>query len=199
VVINGQTGTAPVIQVDGRSYVDLGTLVQIAGGSLNFGGDHIILTLPSSEKNAPRGSSPSERPAELGLSRDFVKAAIEEIALLREWASPVANAIQNGFPVSDSWVASYRDKAADGLSKTALVALTAVDQSAFQLLTNEFANVREWSNAVVEARKSMDTAKYALSPGALRDEPMSQKIITCAQFLATMLANGNVQDDASCH
>src|SRR5207253_11090395 len=54
-------------------------------------------------------------------------------------------------------------------------------------------------NVLVEAKKSMDTAKYALSPSSLRDEALSQKIISCGRFLAKMLGSSSFQDDPSCH
>jgi hypothetical protein len=36
---------------------------------------------------------------QLQLTTDFMKAGFAEIALLREWASPVGYAIQNTYPV----------------------------------------------------------------------------------------------------
>jgi hypothetical protein len=45
----------------------------------------------------------------------------------------------------------------------------------------------------------MDTAKYTTSPNALREDPLSQKLIACGHFLAQMLGSATFQDDASCH
>jgi len=50
----------------------------------------------------------------------------------------------------------------------------------------------------LEAKKRMDVGKYATSPGALREDPASQKIIKCGHFLAAMLGSGEFQDDGSC-
>ena len=125
-------------------------------------------------------------------------AAIEQMAQMREWASTLANAIQNGYPVADNWVNDYREQAAHSLRLATVAASTEADRKGLQLLNNEFEAVRKWSNKLVEARKSMDTAKYAMSANALQDEPLSQKIITCGRFLASMLASGNFQDDPSC-
>lgn len=80
-----------------------------------------------------------------------------------------------------------------------IAATTEADRQALQLLTNEFESVKQWSNKLVEARNSMDTAKYAMSSNALQNDPLSQKIVTCGRFLATMLASGQFQDDPSCH
>ena len=80
-----------------------------------------------------------------------------------------------------------------------MAATTDADRHALQLLTNEFDAVRQWSDKLVEARKSMNTGQYAMSASALRDDPLSQKIVACGRFLAPMLASGNIQDDPSCH
>jgi hypothetical protein len=196
-VINGQAEDATVVQINGRTYVDLEALARVANGSLGFHGNQVILTLPILA--TPTATSEPEHSSTSGLSRDFMKAAIEEIALLREWASPLANAIQNGYPVTENWVAGYRENAANGLRVASVSVSTDGDHNGLQLLTNEFDAVREWSNRLVDARKSMDAAKYALSASALQNDPLSQKIVTCARFLAPMLASGSFQDDPSCH
>jgi hypothetical protein len=196
-VVNGQTGEATVVQLDGRTYIDMESLVRIAKGSVSFRGNQIALTLPSDNASA---NTPTPNGAESpGLSREFTTAAIEEMALMREWASTLANAIQNGYPVTETWVAAFRERAAQGLRLTSVSASTNGDRAGLQLLTHEFEAVRKWSNKLVEARKSMNAANYAISPGALQDDPLSQKIITCGRFLGPMLASGNFQDDPSCH
>jgi len=136
---------------------------------------------------------------ENGLSRDFMRAGIEEIATMREWASTLAYAIQNNYQVTEDWAATYREQAANNLRVASAAASTDSDHKALQLLTNEFEAVRAWSSKLVEAKRSMDTAKYAMSPDALRNEPLSQKIITCGRFLASMLGSSTFQDDPSCH
>jgi hypothetical protein len=45
----------------------------------------------------------------------------------------------------------------------------------------------------------MDTAKYSMSSDALRNEPLSQKIITCGRSLATMLGKAEFTDESTCH
>ena len=118
---------------------------------------------------------------------------------MREWASPLAYAIQNGYPITEQWVAGYRESAANGVRMATVAASTSDDRNALQLLSNEFESVREWSNKLVEARKSLNTANYSMSESALRDDPLSQKIVTCGHFLASMLGSGSYQDNPSCH
>ena len=196
--MNGATGEATIVQIDGRTYVDIAALAQIGNGSVGYQGNRITVTLPPTGASASSATPPSEEPSHTGLSQGFMKAGIETLAQLREWASTLGYAIQHGYGVTDTWVADYREQAAQSLRLATVAASTDSDRDAFQLLTHEFDAVRDWSNKLVEAKKSMDVGKYAVSPNALRDDPSSQKIISCGHFLASMLASGTFQDDASC-
>src|ERR1700758_5884878 len=173
-VIDGHAGQAAVIQKDGRAYVDLQSLVEIANASLSFKANQIVLRMRASDSNAPAAEglgdaahSPADNSA---LSREFMRAGIEEFATMREWASTMANAVQNGYQVTEDWAANYREQAANNLRLASAATSTEADRNAFQLLSNEFEAVRDWSNRLIQERKSMDTAKYALSPNALRDD-----------------------------
>jgi hypothetical protein len=199
-VVNGRSGDAGFVQLNGRTYVDVETLARIADGSLAFRDNQVTLELPASHSTTPPTESPADHPAaQTGLSRDFRTAAIETLAEVREWASTTANAIQNGYPITQNWAVDYREKAATSLRKTNATASTESDHSALALLTTEFQNVETWSNDLIEARSKMDAAKYTMSSDALRSEPLSQKIITCGHFLGTMLGSGDFKDDPSCH
>ena len=202
-VIEGKQGQAAVVEIEGRAYVEVAGLTQIAHGSLSFKEDRIVLSLPPSIAGTS-GTEPPAEPAQIpiehsGLSREFMRAGIEEIATMREWASTLAYAIQNGYPVTEQWASNSREQAARDLRLAAAAVSTESDRSALQLLTHEFEAVDQWSNKLLQERKSMDTAKYAISANALQDDRMSQKIITCGHFLATMLGSGSFEDDPSCH
>ena len=198
-VLNGQAGEVSVIRINDRVYVDLMNLVRIANGSLTLQGNQITLIFPAAATSSPAESPEPAQPAQSGLSRNFRMAGIEAIAQMREWGTTLAYAIQNGYAVTEGWVADHREQAANSLRLANTAASTNSDKDALQLLTNEFETIREWSNRLVEAKKSMDTAKYTASPNALRDEPMSQKIIACGRYLGSMLAAGDFKDDPSCH
>jgi hypothetical protein len=201
-VINGQSGQTEVVEIDGRVYVDLAALAQISNGSLHFEARRIILNLPMpsvSTTEAPATVPPPSPVDDAGLSRDFMRAGIEELATMREWASTLAYAIKNGYQVTEDWAANYREQAAHNLRLASAAAVTDGDRNALQLLTNEFEAVRQWSDKLVQEKKSMDTAKYALSPNALQNDPQSQKIVSCGRFLAAMLGSASFQDDPSCH
>lgn len=197
--INGHNGEAPVIDIQGRTYIDLESLVRIANGSLSFQKGQITLWLPASQSGQVPYSSSQSGPTQVDFSRDFIKSAIEEISLMREWASPLANAIQNGYPVTDTWVAPYRAKAESGLRIVSTSASNDADRNALQLLANDFQALQQWSTMLIDARKTMSAANYAISSDALHNHPLSQKIISCSRFLDSMLASGHFQDDVSCH
>jgi len=198
--INGKSGEVPVLQINGRTYVDLESVVRICNGSLAFQGTEITLILPGAEAIAPAATHEQVQPVDQArLTQNFMIAGIETIAAMREWASTMANAIQHGYQVTDSWTADYRAKAANSLRQAGASASTDADRNALQLLTNEFQSVDTWSNELVEAKKNMDTAKYATSRDALRNEPLSRQIINCGHFLGTMLGSAEFRDDPSCH
>jgi hypothetical protein len=194
-VVNGQLGQVTVVQVNGRSYVDLEALARVANGSVGFSGNQITLTLPGAANTPPPAASPTTTPAaNPGLSKGFLKAGIEAMSLVREWHSALANAIQNGFPLSESWLSGYRNQAAAAVRLASVAASTDSDQSASQLLNNEFENMKTLSNNYVAARQSLDY----IAPDALTNDPLNQKIINCGHSLAGMAASGQFVDDGSC-
>jgi hypothetical protein len=115
-IVNGRSENVPVIQVNGRSYVDLEALARAANGSLSFSGNEIALTLPGSLANANTtsantASAPAAAPAPAanpGFSPAFLKAGIEQMGTVREWHTALAAAIQNGTPVAAFWISEYR-------------------------------------------------------------------------------------------
>ena len=203
VIVNGQSGKAEVIDQNGRLFVDVLALASIGKGSVSFSGPGIVLEFPAVASGAttagaaePAGvSRPSNSSA---LSQEFMKAGIEEIARLREWATTLASAIRGGYGVTDEWVNGYRDQASQSLQLADAAASAEGDRNAAQLLHRAFGLVQQWSDQLVAAKKSMDTAKYTISPNALREDPLSQKLITCGRFVTQMLGSGTFQDDASC-
>jgi len=199
-IVNGQLGQVTVVQMNGRSYIDLETLARVANGSLSFSENQITLTLPTAPNATPAAaastttSAPSTAPANPGFSKAFLKAGIEAMSLVREWHSALANAIQNGFPLSESWLSGYRIQAAAGLRLASVAASTDSDQSAAQLLNNEFENMKTLSSNYVAARQSLDY----IAPDALANDALNQKIVNCGHSLAAMAASGQFVDDGSC-
>jgi hypothetical protein len=199
VTVNGHNGEAAIVTVNGRTYVELESLARVGKGAMSFHNDQISLTFPSSGEDSTDSPPPPEPVSQSALSQKFMVAGIETIAQMREWATTLGYAIQQGYGVNEKWVADYREQAAHSLRLATAAASTNSDQDALRLLNNEFHSVREWSDRLLAAKQSMDTAKYTSSPNALRDEPLSQKIIACGHFLGGMLASAEFKDDPSCH
>jgi hypothetical protein len=189
-LVNGQAGQAAVVQMNGRSFVDIESLVRIVNGSLRFKENQIILTLPAPTTNAP--SAQAEPPA---FSKDFLRAGIEEMAAIREWRSVLASSVQHGYAVSEDWYSDYRAQAAKNLTLASVAASTEYDRGALKLLTSEFDNMEKLNNNILAIRKSRDY----LSQDALNDDPLNQRILTCAHSLASMVASGKFEDDGTCY
>jgi hypothetical protein len=187
--VTGHDGEAAVVQMNGRSYVDVESLARLTNGSVSYKGNQIALTLP--------GGSPTASPAPVspGLSRDFITAGIEEMALIREWRSALINTVQNGYPVTEAWMTKYRGAADEALGLASLAVSTDADRKAFQLLTNEFNNMRQSSERFLVARADLTY----IPQDSLDNDPLDQKIVACAHALAGMASTGQFQDDSSCH
>ena len=52
-IVTGQPGEAPIVQMNGKSYVDVDALARLTNSSLSFKGNQVILTPPGSAPNAP--------------------------------------------------------------------------------------------------------------------------------------------------
>jgi hypothetical protein len=216
--VNGQSGRAPVIEADGHTYVDLEALARIANGSLALGGDQIVLIIPDSaakpsadsaaeppadsaaEPSADSAAEPStdseaeQPPADSAFSKSFMRAAIQELSVIREWRNSLKNAIDRSYPISDDWRSLYRGQAVDGLQRASVEATNDADRSALRLLTNEFNNMEALADKYLE---KIEAVEYT-PPDALKNDPMNQEILTCARSLASMISNGQFIGDGSC-
>src|SRR5208282_2788568 len=130
-----------------------------------------------------------------GFSKEFMRAGIEVGSTIREWRTALTSAVQNGYPVTDDFVAAYRGQVATNLRLASVAVSTDSDRSAFQLLSNEFDNMQKLSNKILAARQDMNY----ISADALKDDPLNQQILSCARSLAAMAASGQFQDDGTCH
>lgn len=200
-IVNGQSTQVPVVQVNGRSYVDLEALAGVVNGSLSFAGDEIALSVPiGSASNAPAvtaakpaaSAAPASNP---GFSKGFLNAAIEEAATLREWHAALASAIQNGYPVTAAALAPYRAQATTNLRLASVAISTDSDRGAYQLLSNIFQNMGKLTDKYVAARANMNY----ISPDALQNDSLNQSLMTCGRSLSAMAASGQFVDDGSCN
>jgi hypothetical protein len=191
--VSGHSGQAPVTQINGRSYVAIDALARLMNGSLGYQGSHITLTVPSAGSAA--GGVPPGPPANSGFSKDFLSAGIETMSDIREWRSALLNAVQNGFPVTEPWMANYHAQAVKSLRLTSVAATTNSDHNALRLLSRELDHMQELGNKVLAARKNLSY----ITPDILQKDPLDQKILNCARSLAAMVASGEFQDNGSCN
>ncbi|MGA7855067.1 MAG: hypothetical protein WCA15_17210 [Candidatus Acidiferrales bacterium] len=200
-IINGQSTQVSVIQMNGRSYVDLEALASVVNGSLSSAGNQIAFSLPlGAAAQAPAATSaPQAAPAapasNPGFSKGFLNAGIEAAATLREWHTALASAIQNGYPVTAGVVAPYRAQATTNLRLVSTALSTDSDRNAYQLLSNEFQNMVKLTDKYVAARANMNY----ISPDALQKDDLNRRFVACGHSLGAMAASGQFVDDGSCN
>jgi hypothetical protein len=194
-ILTGHAGELAVVEMGGHSYVEIQALAQLANATLSFNGNQISMTLTGSSAHTDASAPSGGQPTQAGLSKEFIRAGIEEMSIIREWRSTLTNAVQRGYPITDDWIGSFRDQAKTSLRLVGVAATTDSDRNAFQLLTNVFNNMNKLSDQFLEANR---TRTY-ISPDALNNHPLDQRILNCAHSLAAMAANGQFMDDGSCH
>ena len=184
-----------MVEMSGRSYVEIEAFMRLANGSLSFRGSQIVVTLPSPAPSTAARNLEGGESTTTGFSKDFLRAAIEEMAVIREWRSTLVNAVRQGLPVMEIWVASSYGEAQKNLRLVSLAATTESDRNALQLLTNELSNMKKLSDRFAEANKS----RTYVPTDALENDPLDQRILGCAHSLAAMAANNQFVDDGACH
>lgn len=198
-IVQGYSGKATIVRLQGRELVDVQDLARITNGSLSFEGNQIILTLAANSASTP----PRDAAGEPGFSPAFRRAAIEAMASIREWGGMLKVIVENGYPVGKAMagntIGAYQGRAADSVALAAAAASTDSDYRGLELLRNEFNNVQAWSEGFIEARNSLNAADLSTSENPLKDDEGAQKILGCGQFLAQMFASGAFEDDAACH
>jgi hypothetical protein len=186
-----------VYQIDGRTYVDLESLVRTANGTMSFKGDQITLSFPASDGDS--AASDGKGPSDANLTAPFMTESVKTLSVLKDWTNTLATAVQRGVPGDGSRLVIFHNRASEALHLATVAASSGSDQDALQLLTNQFNTVSAWSDKLVGERKNMDTGKYSVSADALKNDDTYQKITACTRFLNNMLPNGTYQDDYTCH
>jgi hypothetical protein len=197
-VINGHRGEVIVYQIDGKSFVDLESLVRLTNGSISFHEEQIMLTLPAASESTTLLAD-NHHAANLSLSSEFMREAVQTLASLKDWTDKLAYAATRGVPGDGSRLVVLHDRAAESIRLARVASSSNADHSAFLLLTNEFDIVSNWNDKLIRERKSMDTGKYSMSENALNADEHYQKIVNCGKFLGTMIPSGQFQDDYACH
>jgi hypothetical protein len=189
--VKGYSGQAPVIQVNGKSYVEVEALARVTNGTLSFQANQVTLSLPG--PGAAPASTQTDGPAR--LSKEFLKAVIDELSVLGEWRTGLVNAIQNNGPLTQDWADGYRRNADSKLSLVSTTVTTEPDRDLLPLLRNEFSRMQALSDKYVALRKG----QTFVAPDSLDSEPLIQQIQNCAHGLTSLTAGGQFQDVAACH
>jgi hypothetical protein len=189
--IAGHAGETQLIQVNGKSYVDIETLARLTGGTLSFKAGGAILTLPPSD-TPEQASTP---PAKPGFSRAFTEAGIEDMGVIREWRIAIVNAVLNNAPLSEDWVSTQHRLAEKNLALASAAASTDDDRSALPLLSAEFNNMQTLSAQYVATRQQ---AAF-ISPDTFHSTPLEDQILSCARNFVSMTESHEFQDQPSCH
>jgi len=192
-VIAGQPDQAALVRINGKSYVDIESLARITHASVKYQGNQTILALPAIANVATaQPPQPSQSPQ---LSGGFLGAEIEALTQIREWRVALVNAIQNNYPVTESWVGRLRRSADSKLQLAIAAATTDPDQKALDLLRNEFTNMQAMSDGFL----AMQTKDNYISPDTFANNSQDQKILDCEHALVSMAATKQFQDEISCH
>jgi hypothetical protein len=172
--------------------VDIESLARITHGSVRFQGSQTILTLPSSTGTTASSAQLVKTPQ---LSGGYLSAEIEALTQIREWRAALAGAVQNNYPVTESWVGGLRRTADAKLQLAVAAATTEPDQRAVELLRNVFSAMQQISDQFL----LMHTQANYTPPDSFDNNALDKKILSCQAALISMAASKQFQDDPSCH
>jgi hypothetical protein len=189
--IAGHQGEAQLVQLNGKSYIDIETLARLTRGTLSFKANQTVLTLPTSD---PEVQAPAPH-ATAGFSRAFTQAGIEEMSVIREWRIAIVNAVLKNSPASEDWISAQQALADKSLELASAAASTNDDHSAYPLLSSEFNNMRNLSESYLAIRKQ---ATF-ISPDTFHSTPLEDQILNCARGFVSMTESHEFQDQPACH
>jgi len=189
--VAGHAGEAQLLQLNGKSYIEVETLARLTKGTLSFKDDRATLTLPPSETVA-QASAP---PVKAGFSRAFIQAGIEEMSVIREWRIAIVSAVQNNVPVSVEWASAQHRQAEKSLALASAAVSTDDDRSAYPLLSAEFNNMQKLSDLYL----AMRTRATAMSPDTFDNTPLEDQILSCAHGFVSMTEGHEFHDLPACH
>lgn len=187
--VNGQNGSAKVVQVNGHNYVDIEGLARLTNSSISFKGQQIVLTLPGAGTSvAPATQQPQ------GFSKAFLTSAIEAMTRVREWHAALRTAIERGVPLATGWLDNYQNQAQNGLNLASVAISTDADRNAYPFMVAEYNNMKALSDKYV----NMNKALQYIDPNSLQNDPLDQKLLACGHSLASMASSDQFVDDGSC-
>jgi hypothetical protein len=97
IVVNGHSGEATIYRIDGKSFIDLETLIKISNGTIAFQGNQITLVLPG-PKDAQNVQAVEPKGNSSGMSTEFMKSGVEFVSAIKAWTNALTYAVQKGVP-----------------------------------------------------------------------------------------------------
>src|SRR3982750_181527 len=186
--IAGQSDYAKILEVNGKSYVEVQDMARLTRGSISFSTNQVLLSLPA------HPMSGAALPAAQGFSREFRETGIELMSSLREWRITIVSSIQNNSPVSEEWVSELQRRAQKDLALVGSARSTQDDRSGYSLLAAEFSNMRKLSDGFLSKRRQL---QY-VDPHSIDNDPLDRLIVTCGRGIASMAAENHYRDEAAC-
>jgi hypothetical protein len=197
-VVNGKSAGTVVREFDGHTYIEIEALARATNGTVTIEPNRVLLTMPVGSSAATVAASAQAVQPPPGLSTEFKRAAISELAEMREWRGAVGAMITYGLAAGSATAQDYHAICEEGLNQATVVATTDADHSALRLLRNEFDNLSAWANQILTERKSLNAAR-TIDPNSMQNDAALTKINNCGRFLNTMIVSGAFNDDSSCH
>jgi hypothetical protein len=189
--IAGHAGEAQIIQINGKSYVEIESLARLTQGTLSFKANRTTLTLPTAISEAPAAAPhPKAR-----LSTAFIQAGIEEMSLIGEWRTAIVNAVQNNNPIPEDFISAHHRQADKNLALASAAVSTDDDRSALPLLTAEYNNMQKLSESYLALRKQ----SAFISPDTFNNDALEQQILDCSRAFTSMTGTREFQDQSACH
>jgi hypothetical protein len=188
--VTGRSGSAKILESNGKSYVALDDIARLMQGSLSFKGNQIILTLPADQAAA---AAPAP-PAKTGFSKDFLNAELDQLSVIREWRIALVESMKKNFPASEGWIGEVRRKAEEKLAIAAAARSTSDDEKGYSLLAAELANMEKYSDRYLQGRSQM---QYT-NPNSVENDPLERQIQACARSLSSMAAESHFREEPAC-
>ena len=132
------------------------------------------------------------------LSRNFAALGLTAAGQMRNWQLHVAYTFKSGYPLSEFWIASDRDRSEDALRLAGLAANGEADRAALVQLVNLFGNIRGWIDARIEDKRNLRLANYYMSASAMDNDELFQRNLSCTTSLMSMLASGRLAEETTC-
>ena len=140
----------------------------------------------------------SEEPPQK-LSQGFASAGLMAASRMQNTERRMEQSIKRGFPLGEFWIRLDFDAIDDSLRQASLTVRNDADRTALQQLQGQTERLRAWSDWLIGQNRELRLANYYISPATLDNDEQFQGSVTCTNYLLSMLASGQVQEeDRSC-